>query len=437
MTKAVRFSIDLSTSNRQETPMPLLFLLILFVSASGAALAQEHPDWPEFRGPGGQGVSPAKDLPWEWSEKKNVAWKSAVPGKGWSSPMIAGGIVWLTTATEVEGKPSGRALRLLAFNRETGEQTRDVAIFELDNTGAQHAKNSFASPTPVFDSASGLIFVHFGVLGTAAVKAESGEIAWKTTLPAYQHVHGGGGSPVVWRDLLIVACDGTDTQYVVALEKATGEIRWRKPRPSGNMAFSTPLIIEAEGKPQLIAPSAHRTIAYDPETGKELWWVEYGDGFSNVPRPVFAHGLVYLCTGFYRPQLLAVKPDGEGDVTGTHIVWRAERGVPLTPSPIVAGDEILMVSDNGILSCLDAKTGKLHYQERLGANFSASPLFADGRVYWQSEEGETTVIAPGPEFRKLGSNAVEGQTFASLAVSGNSLFLRSATHLYRISAQEE
>lgn len=397
----------------------------------GAAFAE---DWPEFRGPGGQGFSAAKGLPLEWSEAKNVQWKVAVPGRGWSSPVVSAGTIWLTTAAEVADKPAARSLRLLAFDEATGKQTRDIAIFELDDAGKQHAKNSFASPTPVLDAASGLVFVHFGVLGTAAVRASSGEVAWKTTMPAYEHVHGGGGSPVLWRDLLIVACDGVDKQSVVALDKSTGEVRWRKERPAGNMAFATPLVIEVDGKAQLISPSAHRAIAYDPATGKELWWVEYGEGFSNVPRPVFAHGLVYLCTGFYRPQLLAVRPDGEGNVTATHIEWRAERSVPLTPSPVVAGGEIYMVSDNGILSCLDAKTGKLNYQERLGANFSASPLYAAGRIYWQTEEGETVVIEPGTEYRKLASNPVDGQTFASLAVSGNALLLRSATHLYRIAA---
>ena len=410
--------------------MIFVCLLALFVSTSFAA------DWPEFRGPSGQGIAsaPAKGLPLEWSETKNVRWKTAVPGRGWSSPVIAGGTVWLTAATEVDGEPTARSLRLLAFDEATGKQTRDIAIFEIDSVGAQHAKNSYASPTPVLDVEAGLVFVHFGVLGTAAVRADSGEIAWKTTLPAYQHVHGGGGSPVVWHDLLIVACDGADTQYVAALEKTTGQLRWRTQRPAnGNMAFSTPLVIEAAGKTQLIAPSGHRTISYDPATGKELWWVEYAPGFSNVPRPVFAHGLVYLCTGFYKPELLAVRPDGEGNVTETHVVWRAARGVPLTPSPIVAGSEILMVSDNGILSCLDARTGKLNYQERLGSNFSASPLLAEGRLYWPGEEGETVVIAPGAEFRKLASNTVDGLTYASLAVSGNSLFLRSSTHLYRIS----
>ena len=404
--------------------------ILIWALTMSIALAE---DWPEFRGPGGQGFSPARGLPLEWSEKKNVQWKTPVPGRGWSSPVIADGVIWLTTSTEVDGQPSARSLRLLSFDEATGKPARDLAIFELDNAGKQHAKNSFASPTPILDSESGLIFVHFGVLGTAAVRISSGEVVWKTTLPAYEHVHGGGGSPVLWRDLLLVACDGVDTQYVAALEKTTGKLRWRKERPRGNMAFATPLLIEVNGKPQLIAPSAHRTIAYDPATGKELWKVEYGDGFSNVPRPVFAHGLVYLCTGFYKPQLLAVRPDGEGNVTATHVAWRAERGVPLTPSPIVVGGEIYFVSDNGILSCLDARTGALNYQERLGSNFSASPTHAGGRLYWQAEEGETIVMAPGREFRKLASNAVDGLTYASLAVSGRAFYLRSSTHLYRIS----
>ena len=404
--------------------------ILIWALTMSIALAE---DWPEFRGPGGQGFSPARGLPLEWSEKKNVQWKTPVPGRGWSSPVIADGVIWLTTSTEVDGQPSARSLRLLSFDEATGKPARDLAIFELDNAGKQHAKNSFASPTPILDSESGLIFVHFGVLGTAAVRASSGEVVWKTTLPAYEHVHGGGGSPVLWRDLLLVACDGVDTQYVAALEKTTGKLRWRKERPRGNMAFATPLLIEVNGKPQLIAPSAHRTIAYDPATGKELWKVEYGDGFSNVPRPVFAHGLVYLCTGFYKPQLLAVRPDGEGNVTATHVAWRAERGVPLTPSPIVVGGEIYFVSDNGILSCLDARTGALNYQERLGSSFSASPTHAGGRLYWQAEEGETIVMAPGREFRKLASNAVDGLTYASLAVSGRAFYLRSSTHLYRIS----
>jgi outer membrane protein assembly factor BamB len=315
-----------------------------------------------------------------------------------------------------------RSLRLIAFHKGDGRIAQDVEVFHLADAGKQHEKNSFASPTPLIENDR--IYVHYGRLGTAAVTT-AGRILWKRQLD-YAYQHGSGPSPVLHGDLLIVPCDGTDVQYVVALNKNTGEVAWKKDRPQpGAMAYATPLIIEVGGKKQLIAPSAFRTIAYEPETGNELWSVSYGDGFSNVPRPVFAHGLVYLCTGFYKPELLAVRPGGQ-------IAWRYGRGVPLTPSPIVVGEEIYIVSDNGILSCLDARTGKLHYQQRLGGNFSASPVFAAGRIYFQSEEGETIVIAPGSAYKELARSQMPEQTLASLAVSEGSIYLRTATKLYRI-----
>lgn len=408
----------------------------LLAALPAAALARAAGDWPQFRGPDGQGhaAGAVKGLPTEWSDTKNVAWKVAVPGKGWSSPVIAGGQIWFTTATDTAA--GGRTLRLLSYDEATGKPGRNVALFELESMPGQHKKNSYASPTPVLEG--DIVYTFFGHLGTAAVRASTGEIVWKAELPPFQHVHGNGGSPVLWRDLMILMCDGTDVQYVIALDKATGKTRWKQERPRGNMSFSTPLIVDVPdgGGTQLIAPSAHRTIAYEPATGKPLWWVEYGDGFSNVPRPVYAHGFVYLCTGFYKPELLAVRPpkDAAGNVTATHITWRAQRGVPLTPSPVVVGNEIYYVSDNGILSCLDARDGKQHYQERLGGNFSASPLAAGGHIYWPSEEGVTTVIAPGTTLQKAAENTVDAPIFASLAVSDHALILRSSTHLYRISS---
>ncbi|MEZ5353263.1 MAG: PQQ-binding-like beta-propeller repeat protein [Bryobacteraceae bacterium] len=392
-------------------------------------------DWPEFRGPSGQGVSAETDLPLAWSPTENVAWKTPVPGRGWSSPSIAHDRVWLTTAVPVpDADPGARSLRLMAFDRETGAQTLDLEVFRLDDAGKQHQKNSFASPTPLVEDDR--VYVHFGKLGTAAVTT-AGEILWKRQFE-YAYQHGSGGSPVLYKNLLLFSCDGTDVQFVVALDKTTGETVWKKDRPRpGTMAFTTPLLIDVDGKAQLISPSAFRTVAYDPATGEELWQVRYGKGFSNVPRPVFAHGLVYLCTGFYEPELLAVKPDGAGDVTDTHVVWRYGRGVPLTPSPLVVGDEIYIVSDNGILTCLDAKTGEVRYKERLGGNFSASPVLAAGRIYFQSEEGETIVIAPGPQFQRLGGSAMDEATLASLAPSNGSIFLRTAGHLYRLRTAPE
>ena len=234
-------------------------------------------------------------------------------------------------------------------------------------------------------------------------------------------------------DLLIYSADGGDTQFVIALDKRTGEVRWKSARPRpGNMAFSTPLVIDAGGRKQLVSTGAHRAISYEPETGKEIWRVEYGDGFSNVPRPVFGHGLVYLLSGFYTPQLMAVRPGGTGNVTNTEVAWQTTRSTPLTPSPLLVGDELYMISDNGIASCLDAKSGKLHWQQRLGGNHSASPIYADGRIYFLSEEGDATVLAPGKTFQKLATNSMNAQTFASIAVSGGSFFIRTATHLYRI-----
>jgi outer membrane protein assembly factor BamB len=221
-------------------------------------------------------------------------------------------------------------------------------------------------------------------------------------------------------------------QYVVALDKLTGKVRWKKLR-EGYQAYTTPLVVRLPAGDQVISPGAFRAVSYEPRTGKELWQVRYGDGFSNVPRPVYSNGLVFICTGFQQPSLLAVRLDGRGDVTKSHIAWTLKRGVSLTPSPLLIGDELYMVSDNGVASCVDAKTGVPHWQVRLGGNHSASPVYADGRIYFLSEEGESVVIAPGKEFKALAKNQLDGPTLASMAVSGSSIFVRSQTHLYRLS----
>jgi outer membrane protein assembly factor BamB len=379
-------------------------------------------DWPQFRGPGGQGHSSETGLPFEWSETDNVRWKIALPGLGWSSPSIEGGTIWLTTATE-----EGRSLRLLAVDRKSGKILKNVEVFHLEGDIPVHGKNSRASPTPVVDGDR--VYVHFGSYGTACIRAD-GEVLWRTRLE-YYHRHGPGGSPIVYKDLLIISCDGYDIQYVVALDKRTGEIRWKKPR-AGYQAYTTPLLITVDGKDQMISPGAWRAVAYDPSTGEEIWSVRYGKGYSNVPRAVFGHGSVYICTGFDQADLLAVDPTGTGDVTETHVAWQSKRGIPLTPSPILVGDQIYFVSDNGVTTSLDAKTGKEHWRQRLGGNYSASPVYADGRMMFLSEECETTIIEPGQTYKALAKNRLEGRCLASIAVSGGALFLRTDTHLYRI-----
>jgi outer membrane protein assembly factor BamB len=392
----------------------LLFLSLLFFSQ----------DWPEFRGPTGQGHSDERGLPLAWSETKNVRWKVAVPGRGWSSPAIRGDRVWLTTATE-----EGKSLRAISVDRNTGAILQNVEVFRLKSPGNLNAKNSQASPTPVLEGDR--IYLHFGAYGTACI-TQSGEIVWKTRLDYDNGQHGPGGSPVVYDNLLILSCDGQDAQYVVALDKQTGKVRWKKFR-EGYQAYTTPLVLRLPAGDQVISPGAFRAVSYEPRTGKELWQVRYGDGFSNVPRPVYGNGLVFTCTGFQQPSLLAVRLDGRGDVTKSHIAWTLKRGVSLTPSPLLVGDELYMVSDNGVASCIDAKTGAPHWQVRLGGNHSASPLYADGRIYFLSEEGESVVIAPGKEFKALAKNQLDGPTLASMAVSNGSIFVRSQTHLYRLS----
>jgi outer membrane protein assembly factor BamB len=278
------------------------------------------------------------------------------------------------------------------------------------------------------------VYVHFGADGTAALTS-SGEVVWKTRFP-YESQHGNGGSPVVYGDLLIFNCDGNyDEAFVVALDKSTGKVRWKvQRRKPADQAYTTPLVIRVGERDELISVGAYRATAYEPLSGREIWRVGYSDGFSNVPRPLYGHGLVFIATGFNQPTLIAVRPDGQGDVTKTHIAWTLQRAAPFTPSPILVGDELFVVNDTGIASCLDAKSGTILWQQRLGGNYSASPVYADGRIYFQSEEGVTTVIAPGKEFRKLATNRLDGAMLASIAVSNGSLFIRTDSHLYRIAA---
>jgi outer membrane protein assembly factor BamB len=403
--------------------IPVLCELLVFLLASVAS-AQ---DWPEFRGPGGQGHAPEQNVPLEWSESRNVFWKVPVPGSGWSTPVVAGGRVWLTSAIEQRGV----SLRALAFDVQTGQLVVNAEVFRMGSGGAINPKNTHASPSAIIEGDR--VFVHFGAEGTAALTT-AGEVVWKAKFP-YASQHGAGGSPVLYKDLLIFSCDGGDVAFVVALDKKTGKVRWRTSRRQPwDQAYSTPLVITAgeEKRDEVVSIGAYRAAAYDPDTGKEIWRVSYADGFSNVPRPVYGHGLVYIATGFQQPTLIAVRPDGSGDVTKTHVAWVLKRAAPLTPSPLLVGDELYLVSDAGVASCLDARSGAIHWQQRLDGTFSASPIFAGGRIYFLSEQGVTTVISPGPVFRKLATSTLDGATLASMAVSGESIFIRSNSHLYRL-----
>ncbi len=409
------------------------FFLLLSVTCY-LNVPTDAADSPQFRGPGGQGHSDAKNLPLTWSETENIAWKVPIAGLGWSSPSIQGDQIWLTTALD-----DGKSLHAIALDRASGKTLHDVEVFTLENPGGVHSKNSHASPTPLIEGDR--VYVHYGAHGTACLKTD-GTIVWKNQALKHDHRHGPGGSPVVFEDLLILNCDGSDIQFVVALDKATGEIRWQKKREhihadrlSGKsnvpMAYTTPLLVDVNGTIQLLSTGADSIVAYNPRTGDEYWWFRF-DGYSNVLRPVVANGLVFISSGYDRPEFYAVRIDGSGDVTESHLAWNMKKAAPLNPSPLVVGEELYLVSDNGIATCVDAVTGEERWQERVGGNFSASPTLADGRIYLLDEDGATTVIAPGRKFELLATNKLNGRTLATPAMVDDTILLRTDTHLYRI-----
>lgn len=398
-------------------------------------------DWPEFRGPDGQGHVSSGTPPLEWGPDKNLVWKQSIPGHGWSSPVVVKDRIYLTSAEPLEKGPEKKdaveqALLALCLDAKTGKILWKKEVFRQPTSAPKpHSKNSHASPTPVV--ADDKIYVHFGHQGTACLDGE-GKILWSNTDHSYVPVHGNGGTPILVDHRLIFSCDGGDQAYVTALDCQTGKELWRterKTKADRKFSFSTPLVITVAGKKQVISPGSNAVIAYDPETGKEIWRVHY-DGYSVIPRPVFGNGLLYICTGYNSPSLLAIKPDGQGDVTSTHIVWQTSKNVPHTPSLLLQDDLLFMVSDRGMASCLKARTGEVVWSERHAAsNYSSSPILVGDRIFLASEEGNGLVLQMGPQYKVLGRNPLKERVFASFAVVGNSLYIRGESNLYRFESR--
>jgi outer membrane protein assembly factor BamB len=429
---------------------------VVVLLAAGAAAVAAADSWPQWRGREGQGHSAdAGDLPVTWSESENVAWKTPLPGRGWSSPVLDESHVWLTTAVETAADEAETAERLaatknsqpvevaravtmraLAVDRASGALVHDVELFTVEKPQPIHKLNSFASPSPVL--AGGRLYCHFGDYGTACLDTATAKVSWVNRDLRLDHMNGPGSTPVLWRDRLVITCDGSDVQFIAALDTATGAVAWKTPRsgrlndnPDLKKAYGTPLVLPVGGRDVVVSPGADWVYGYDPETGAELWRASYGVlGFSVVPRPVAAHGLVFLSTSFTKPEMLAIRPGGAG--VEPEIVWRQARGAPSMPSPLVVGDELYVVSDKGIATCLDAKTGDVVWSERLGGNFSSSPLFADGRIYVGNRDGATSVIKPGRKFDLVATNQLDGQIFATPAAVGRAIYLRTDEAMYRL-----
>jgi outer membrane protein assembly factor BamB len=400
-----------------------------------ALFAPPADHWPEFRGPTGDGhAHPSAMPPIEFGETKNRLWKVPFAGKAWSSPVVAGNQLWYTTATEL-----GTEYSAVCLDRMTGKELRNLTLFKQDAPTDIRQYNTYASPTPAI--ADGKLFAHFGTHGTACVDLATGDVAWERKDIRVDHFRGPASSPIFFEGKLYLLFDGFDRQFVTCLNATTGKTIWEVDRNlpyknSGNekrdndfkKGFATAHVVTVDGTPQLVAPAAMGTVAYDPATGKELWRV-ITDGMNQASRPFLAGGLVFVTAG-HSSTLFAITPTGSGDVTKTHVAYAKAKIAPTRPSPIAVGDDLYFVNDTGVLMSLDLKSGKEKWKESLGEKFSSSPIFAGGHLYFASESGTVFVVKPGAIYDLVAKAKLDAPIRASPAAVGRELYLRTYTHLY-------
>jgi outer membrane protein assembly factor BamB len=414
-------------------------------------------EWPEWRGPGGQGHAEGDGYAIEWNETKSVQWKTPIEGRAWSTPVVDGDKIWMTSAIETLASPEEAERRLkentgdqpltllekvdlhaISVEISTGKIIDNIRLLTVKEPQWVHKLNSYASPSPIVED--GKLYCHFGALGNACLDTASGKVIWTNTELVVMHENGPGSTPVIVGPHLIFHMDGSDEQYIVALDKSSGKVAWKTKRsgamhdnPQLRKSYGTPLVMERDGKTQVISPASNWVYGIDPTTGQELWKVEYGIlGFSLTPRPVMGHDMFYMSTGFMKPELLAISLKEE---TPT-IAWRYTKNVPTMPSPILVGDELYFTSDGGILTCLDAKTGVDHYRERMDGKFSSSPILAGGHLYFGSQLGETVVVKPGKTFQIVARNQLPDPIMASPVAVNGTLFIRTETALYSIATPQ-
>ncbi len=425
----------------------LCSLLLECFVCSAPVKAQQG--WKEFRGPNGSGLALKAMPPVDWhetepdenepGENRNIVWKRSIHDRGWSSPVISEKRIWLTTASE-----DGKKMYVVCLDTESGKIIHDRLLFTNENPREIDVTNSYASPTAVIDG--NRVYVHFGTYGTACLDASSAKILWQRRDFPCNHWRGAGSSPIVYKNMMIVHYDGYDFQYIVALDKMTGKTIWKKDRldlyetDNGDhkKAFGTPAVFNIEGEPLLISPFAKATIAYEPQNGKERWWIQFKQ-HSMANRPLYDGKHVFIGTGFGKGELIAVDPSGaKGNVTETHISWIVKRAMPSKPSPLLVQGRIYTVADkNGIVSCIDASTGEIIWQDRIGGTFSASPVFAGGHIYFCDEKGKTTVVKPADELTVVAENKLNDGCMATPAPLGQAIFIRTRTAMYRIEKRNQ
>lgn len=407
-------------------------LILLVPSASVVAQSDGGSSWREFQG-GSQGHAVGVgSLPTEWSEGRNVVWKSPIAGRGWSSPIVDGNEIWLTTAIDEE-----RSLRAVCLDTDSGKIRLDIEVFKPDSLLAKHERNGHATPTPALDDEH--VYVHFGSYGTAALRRTDGHVVWINQNTRINHQWGPGSSPVLVDDMVVFNCDGMEQRYVIALDQTTGEQRWKTPRSETitkggffRKAFSTPSIVNVNGKTVLLSGGANQVTTFDLKTGQEGWSVKYF-GYAGVTRPIIADGRAFVTSGYGDGSLMAIQLNDTDDRKSGELIWKTNKGAPIIPSPIVVGTELFMISDAGILTCLDAATGDVHWRERLAGNFAASITFGDGKLFVHSDKGVTTVFEPSASrFNMLATNQLDSNIQASPALVAGVIYIRTKKSLYRI-----
>ena len=428
-------------------PQHVLFSLAFFSSLHAA-------NWPEWRGPDGQGQSQATHLPETWSETSGVAWKAEIPGRGHSTPLVWGDHLWLTTAIEKAATPDqvkarlatntgdqpltvldSVSLHVVCVEKATGKLLHDIEVLNVKEPQWAHQLNSYASPSPLIED--GLLYAHFGSFGTICLDLSTQQIRWKNEELHIMHENGPGSTAVLWQDKLIAHFDGSDQQFIAAFDTKTGKVAWKTPRsgdmdprPQQRKAYGTPLVVTINGQPQVVSSAANNVYGYDPTTGQELWKIHYGElGFSMSTVPVADDQQIYFSTAFGKSAVIALKYAG---LKTPEVAWRNNKNAPKMCSPVLHNGLLFYVDDGGIVSCVDTKTGEAFYRERIGGKFSASPMIADGKLYFCSREGVVTIINAAKEFKILAQNTLDGPIMASPIADGSALFVRTDKALYKI-----
>jgi outer membrane protein assembly factor BamB len=414
-----------------------LFLAAFFTSSQNAD--SQNKNWTFFRGSNLNGIAETDNIPLNWDEA-GIRWKTEIHDKGWSSPVVFDNQIWITTAN-----PDGKELYAIAIDFNTGKIIYDIKVFTPEEVNGKHSLNSYATPTPCIEK--NFVYVHYGSMGTACIRTSDGSVIWKVTDLKCKHVQGPASSPVIYKNLIILHYEGTDIRYIVALDKTTGKLIWRSERPSepyepltviGRKAYITPIILNVKGQDILISNGSAICQALDPLTGKEIWRVIRG-AESTVAMPFTEKGVVYWYTGYMvaadgsnYTEILAVNPDGKGDITGSNILWKKKAGQMQLLSPVMKDGLIYTVDSKNNLMCLDASTGDEVWTTHLLSAFNASPIFVNGIIWFFSVKGEVLAIKAGRKYEVVAENQMDSGIWATPAIIRNSVILRTEKYLYRI-----